>query len=365
MPTTRGIPSNPVIQTSAQLAKPAGRNDDKKGDWTGKTNAFLSEKPARPTLPPEPNPQAPTDYAEIFRHSGWRPYRERIRKALRKTAGVSPRRVAAFEFCGQDASVECRLIGIHNTPEYRIRSTKCHDRFCVPCAKERSNRVRDALAVHMYKRTNMSLITLTLKHQVGDLTIILDRITRCFRALRTKKVWSSAVQGGCAIIETKVSTDDTAWNVHYHVLAETKYIRTGELAAAWLAITGDSHVVDIRRVQAHSGAIKYVTNYVTKGGDHSIVMSPKHLTQAIVAFTGRRLITTFGTWRGLQLMEKVDEHDEPTLRTEWRSCGTLDDLFRRAIGGDIEAITILRKLAPHKFRPRIKPPDPPDIPTHL
>jgi hypothetical protein len=308
---------------------------------------FLSQKPSDNIA----QVQTP-DLAEQFRHGGWAPFRKRVDAALAATPGISPRRLSAFRGCGCDAYVEYRLIGRDNpAKEFRIRSTKCHDRFCVPCAAERSSRIRDSLARHMYQRENMSLITLTLAASTAPLTEILDRITRCFRLLRNKPLWKKAVQGGCSIIETKLGEGSGAWHVHFHILAETKFLHQARLSELWHSITGDSRIVDIRRVGAHSGAISYITKYVCKAADHSIVMSPKHLQEAITAFNGRRLVSTFGTWRGLELMEKVDEELSSYAVGEWQGMGRLDDFLRDAARGDPAAIAVIRTLRRGTSRP--------------
>ena len=311
------------------------------------TQKFLAEKPA------EGNASGfSSDLAEQFRHGGWAPFRKRVDDALVITPGISPRRLSAFRSCGCDAFVEFRTVGFENkSTDYRIRSTKCHDRFCVPCASERSRRIRDSLLRHMNGRENLSLITLTLKASTDPLTTILDRITRCFRLLRNKPLWKKQVQGGCSIIETKTGQGSGEWHVHFHVVAEAKFLNQRVLSDLWLNITGDSSIVDIRRVGAHAGAVQYITKYITKAADHSIVMSPKHLGEAITAFNGRRLVSTFGTWRGLELMEKVDDEQLSQSATEWQGLGRLDDFLRDAASGDPRSVAIVRTLRRGPVRP--------------
>lgn len=317
--------------------------------------------------PPDPTPghllTAPSELSTNFRHSGWAPFRKRVAEAFKELPEVSERRHAAFNICGADAYVEWQYAtSLQNNKNYRIRCTKCHDRFCVPCSQEKGRIVRDVLSTHMIGRPNMSLITLTLKRSTDPLTTILDRITKHFRALRVTPLWKRAVRGGVAIIETKIGTDKDSWHCHFHVLAETKYIDQKELSATWLAITGDSEIVDIRRVGSHAGAIKYVTNYVTKSADTAVVTSPKHLREAITAFTRRRLISTFGSWRGLQLSERKEGDDNYYPPSEgWQPYRSLNDVLAGAAMGDIECKAILRELRRTPTRHAHDPPT--DTPT--
>jgi hypothetical protein len=315
----------------------------------------------------------PSDQAMDFRHSGWAPYRARVEQALRETEGITPRRLAAFSVCGADAWIESRRklvhcprtnfdaattgTATHFGNEYRIKSTKCHDRFCVPCSQERSFRVRQALLKHMQPLDNLKLITLTLKASTDGLSAILDRITRCFRLLRNRPIWKKNIEGGVSIIETKLGKNSGAWHCHFHVVCRGKFTSQAKLADEWQRITTDSRIVDIRPVGARSGAVTYITKYITKAADHEIVMSPKHLSEAIVAFTGRRMVSTFGTWRGLELMEKPHEEQFITEdgihldRDAWCPVGPLGTLLAAAAAGDAAAIIIFAKLRQKPARP--------------
>ena len=284
------------------------------------------------------------------------------------TAGVKPRRLAAFRLCGSDAYVEARprvvnaggFIGLGTFGhDYRIRQTKCHDRFCVPCSRERSNRIRHALLQHMQKLPDLKLITLTLRNVKTSLTAALDRITKHFRTLRSKSIWSKRVQGGVWIIETKIGENSGEWHVHVHCVAQAKFIPQHLLSELWHNITGDSFIVDIRPVGARTGAVSYITKYVTKASDHQIVMDPERLQEAIIAFTGRRLVSTFGAWRGLELMEKPC-HDPETITDEetgktynaptWRPIGSLSAILASAAAGDPQSRLIISRLT-RKSRP--------------
>ncbi|MGN6368786.1 MAG: protein rep [Phycisphaerae bacterium] len=313
------------------------------------SHKFLSSSPLAGSIVAS----TPPDLAETFRHGGWMQFRRRVDEALSVSPVVTPRRLSAFRLCGADACVE--VTRHHITGEVngaRIRSTKCHDRFCVPCANERSFRIRSNLLNHMHGRKNLSLVTLTLKSEDQPLRYTLNRITRCFRKLRNGKIWKKYIEGGAAIIETKVGAGSGLWHVHFHVVCEAKYIPQKLLSDEWLKITGDSHVVDIRRVGARTGAVQYITKYVTKAADSSVVNSRRHLLEAIDAFTGRRLVTTFGTWRGLKLMENVTDEVIEGSTTAWTNVGPLSAIIAGAAVLGSEEFKILRLLK------RSRPPPP-------
>lgn len=361
----------PLIQPTKAEVPPTTCHLPVSNTWTEQTKKFLSQK-ADPARPYSNTQGVNSDLSATFRHSGWAPFRRRVDKALERCHKVSNRRLTAFRCCGSDAHVEMRLVGGEyaigggpaGTPRYRIRSTKCHDRFCLPCSKARAERIRTSLAIWLKDRPNLKLITLTLRQGTDSLRTTLDRITRAFRCLRNTPLWKKAVAGGVATIEAKIGddknrfkTEEKPWNVHFHIIAEAKYIPQKLLSKLWLQITGDSDIVDIRLVGARSGAIQYITKYITKSSDNQIVNSPKHLDEAINAFTGRRLVSTFATWRGLKLMEIHDDIETASEKAAWQPLGSLDDFIRRAAGGDAEALRIMRTLISPRQLTEPRPPD--------
>lgn len=371
------FPTNPLIHTTRDSLPHTTSELPPENSWTEKTKKFLSEKPAI-TDTAGCARGVNSDLAETFRHSGWAPFRKRVDAALAACSKVSSRRLSAFRCCGSDARVEKNegpMLCLNPLPgpkvcRYRVISSKCHDRFCLPCSKARAERIRTSLAIYLKDQQNLKLITLTLKQGPATLRETLDRITRALRCLRNKPLWKKAVKGGVATIEAKIGDDKNEfalekkpWNVHYHIIADSKYIPQKLLSKLWKQITGDSDIVDIRPVGARSGAIQYITKYITKSSDHKIVNSPRHLEEAIEAFTGRRLVTTFAAWRGLQLMEIHDDIETAEQKACWQPIGPLDAIIRLAAKGDAEALKIMRHLIPPKQLSEPLPPDPGDDTT--
>ena len=365
----KSLPQSPPIPHSNTTAKSQGNEE-----WHGRTAGFLA---AAPEIQPAAAGRTSSDLATTFRHSHWAPQRRKVEAVMKSTPEISHRRLTAFQCCGADAYVEqsspdfspyasmqagISHLVMQKNPRYRLRSTKCHDRFCTPCSQERSFRIRTSLLNHMFKRRNLSIITLTLEHDGKPLAERMDRLTKCFRLLRNKPLWKKNVPGGVSIIENKVSSKTGGWHCHYHIVAEAKYMPQKELSAAWYGVTGDSYIVDVRRVGAMTGAVQYITKYITKGTDPKDPRDPEKLREEIIAFTGRRLVSTFGTWRGLQLMEKPDERKEnQAVAKSWSRVGSLDDVMRSAAAGDATCLAIMFAIAPKKFatgRPQPPPEEP-------
>jgi hypothetical protein len=110
-----------------------------------------------------------------------------------------------------------------------------------------------------------------------------------------------------------------------------------DLAAAWLKITGDSHIVDIRFVRSPDRVAAYITKYASKPLTGEVARDPDALDEAVTALAGRRLCTTFGLWRGIPLLEPPEDG-------EWFKLGTLNDFLDRALNGDTYAMDVLAKV---------------------
>ena len=235
---------------------------------------------------------------ERRRHEAAQDDRCKIAFALERLQ-TSPKALSKFCACGSNATVWRHRNLKH---EVRVRCHKCGHRLCPACAAEAGWVIQKSLT-ELGERAghNLSLITLTLKHGKAPLATFLTRLVTGFRELRRTMVWRTAVKGGAWIIEVKRGRDGD-WHPHIHVLADANYIRPGELQAAWLASTGDSSVVDIRRRTPFAGA-RYVAKYLVKPVPPSILATTADLEEFILATKRVRRCATFGTWRGTKLTE--------------------------------------------------------------
>lgn len=270
--------------------------------------------------------------AVIFRHSGWQHERRLIAEALTRTEQTD-NRCTDFRDCGSHAYV---LRNVDDPDEYRIAGSCCRDRFCLPCATERaciiSNNVMDLIAGH-----EIRFVTFTIKTHAEPLTQQLDKLYDSFQALRRRAIWKNGVTGGVAFLELKWSTRGDRWHPHLHCLIEGHWIDRRLLQRAWYEITGDSMVVDIRRPTNVGKVTRYVTTYAGKPFNNTYVNEPDHLDEAIRALKGRKLLVTFGTYRGMSLTQV------PTDGT-WENVGGLESIIARAARGDLDCLDIMAKI---------------------
>ena len=268
-----------------------------------------------------------------FRHSGWQRIRNLILASLHRT-NQSVSRILNWESCGFGAYV---LQSEQNPNIFKIAGSNCHDRFCTPCAKLRSqciaNSIKDAIGDKVVR-----FVTLTLRHRPEELAVTLDRLYDSFAALRRSKPWRKAVNGGGAFLELKWSDRSEEWHPHLHILVVGGFLPHRELRREWLRITTDSSIVDIRACRSRDQLAMYVAKYVTKLVSSSFVNRPDRLDEAVEALKGRKLCLTFGSWRGILLTKDDTE-------AEWLNLGSYNDWFARALRGDTVARRIMSKLS--------------------
>lgn len=284
-----------------------------------------------------------------FRHSGWAHVRHRVHVAMRR-ADIKLHRLEAFETCGSAAWV---LKSLDTSNQFKVASSNCHDRFCIPCALDRAAIIRTNLRNHLQARRKASAsakhyvhrsMTLTVKTTSGEpLKTSLDNLATWFTKLRKTRLWKQCVRGGVAICELKYFRDTRRWHPHLHVIWEGQYIPHDELKRAWHAITQSSYICHLKPIRSDEAAIRYLSGYVTKTMDGSFSHDVDLIREAIEALTGRKLIATFGTWHKVALLKRVPVG-------QWTAVLPLDVLVRRAKAGDDECRRIFSLLKEHRHK---------------
>lgn len=261
-----------------------------------------------------------------FRHGGWAESRAKVEKAL-ETAGVPIGRQERFRQCGAG----CQLMLNTATGERKLVASYCRDRFCVPCGNARGFTIANHL-VKMCGNLDIRFLTLGVRSFGLSLTDALDKLNTGFKRLRRSFLWETHVKGGAAFIEVKRGKNSGNWHCHLHILCHGRYLDQRELSNAWHLATGDSFIADIRLVHDLPKVAGYVTKYVAKPLDPSVFVDPLDLVECVLSLRGRRLCSTFGDWRGVELEERE------WVATDWHSVGRLDDLLRLCEMGDSNAI---------------------------
>lgn len=319
--------------------------------------AFLDPEDlsSQPTFPAQPALWPQHDDLQVsFRHSGWTYDRRRVWVALNQ-ANSCPDRLDRFRNCGTGAWVARSDLDPRNL---RVFSNHCHDRFCRPCAAFRGRVISENLRTYLADRP-YRFLTLTIKTDGLTLPQSLTKLTTSFARLRRSQLWLDRVTGGCAIIEVKPHSRSDGWHPHLHCLLEGKYLPQQPLRKLWHTVTGDSYILDIRSGTNPESAASYITKYIAKPFDSAVIRCSDRLRQAVEALHRKRLLTTFGTWRGVPL-------------TLYRPSGTwtfvclLSQLLLKATRGNTAAIQLVQTLAaqePYNSWPNPRNHDPPYSPN--
>lgn len=300
----------------------------------------LSSPEDRPggTVPPlesalgsQPLPRALSS-ACALRHRSWWHDRLRVYRALE---ACFPDKLRPFRFgsCGINAHVEASDA---DPPDYRLVSENCRDRWCRPCQRERGRIIAANIVEHLAGRP-CRFLTLTIRTHELTLAEAVRKLYTSFSKLRQTIWWKSRVTGGCATCEIKRTRDGLGWHPHLHLLVQGEYLPQGWLAQKWHGITGDSYIVDIFAVEDTAKAARYITKYLSKPVPSSIVRNQADLQEAVLALTGRHLVMTFGSWRGVKLTRTESQ-------AGWTQLCTYRDLVAKAEAGETESRRILSHL---------------------
>ncbi|WP_252351527.1 protein rep, partial [Acinetobacter baumannii] len=128
------------------------------------------------------------------------------------------------------------------------------------------------------------------------------------------------INGAMYSYENTFNPDTKEWHPHLHMFALLDdWIDQEELSQYWHSITGDSMIVDIRRVKKEKGlgyskAAAEVCKYALKFGDLSV----ENTWEAFKVLKGKRLSGAFGSLYGVKIPENLadempDENDLPYL----------------------------------------------------
>lgn len=250
-------------------------------------------------------PPEPYELVTGFRHSGWSRQRDLIFSAFRKLV-LRYNRIEAFRVCGSSNWI----LRSKSEPElFRLVPDFCHDRFCVPCSRVRQATIRSNLASHLHDGP-YRFLTLTIRHGSEPLSVLLRKLYSSFRKLRQRALWRDNVNGGASFLELSYNPETHSWHPHLHCVLEGRYIHRPDLVKLWFSCTGDSTGVYIKMVRQREHVIDYISKYVTKPLSAKAIDEPELLAEAILCLKSKRMLVTFGCWKGWKLTR-------PTGNDEW------------------------------------------------
>lgn len=298
---------------------------------------------ARREIETEPRPQV------LFRHSGWARNRSLVAASLART-DQRLNRCCNYRDCGSHAYV---LRSVENPDRVRLAGSCCHDRFCLPCGRERAAIIASN-ALDLVADKEVRFVTITINTDDETLAESLDKLYSSFLKLRRTRTWTRSVFGGVAFLELKRSKDDSRWHPHLHCIVDGIWIDLPKLRSDWWRITGDSFIIDAKPCSNNRNVAYYATKYASKPFNNTFVNKPERLDEAVLALRGKKLCLTFGTWRGHLLT--VTPSDDDT----WERVDSLESIITQAANGNVDSLKLLHLLSNQDLNPILAraPPQP-------
>lgn len=239
-----------------------------------------------------------------------------------------------FRTCGSNAWV---LRTTDRPYRYKVATNRCHARYCPACQGERGRLIALRM-LDLLPQTTLRFVTLTIKSESRPLADSIDHLFHSFRRLRQQRTWKDHVTGALWVLEITWRHEHERWHPHLHLITQGKYWPQSQLRVAWAKATGDSYIVDVRRVRHRSDLPHYLTKYLTKSISPAVWHDTNRLTEAIVALHGRKLIGTCGAWRKMKLLSPPE--DDYT----WEPFAPASALIQRALGGDTQSLLVAQIL---------------------
>lgn len=203
-----------------------------------------------------------------------------------------------------------------DTGEVRISANTCKHRWCVPCSQARARTIGRNVETWVRTLKGPKLLTLTLSHTDAPLAAQLHELTVLFQRLRKRDPFSHAWRGGAWFLQVTRNPDTGQWHPHLHIVLDGDYVPHRTIARHWELVSTTSRIVDIRAIRTPEYACRYVSRYVSRPMMLKDLPLPERI-ELYDAFSHKRLVGTFGTARGANLLST------PTFdRTKWRTVGT-------------------------------------------
>lgn len=237
---------------------------------------------------------------------------------------------------------------------------------CPFCAARRGSktveRYLDRLAVIAQERphSRLALLTLTVKNgpDLVERHAHLERSWKCLQARRRDwfkkgRGYTELAKVAGALFSYEVTNKGKGWHPHLHaIVLLDDWLDQGKLSAEWHRITGDSFIVDIRRIGKRLDAlvdptgsiVPEVVDAFTEVSKYALKFSDLSFADNLHAFEtlrGKRLQGAFGAFWGVKVPESLLDDllaDEPYLELVYRFNGKAYDLTS-ATDGNLSQIT--------------------------
>ncbi|MCH9032333.1 MAG: protein rep [candidate division Zixibacteria bacterium] len=210
---------------------------------------------------------------------------------LKKKSDQLLKHASRFRYCGY----EYILFNCNSYRQTYICPLRCESRICPQCAKKHYFRIKAKL-FRMFRglpcdgSKRLMLLTLTLRtHSDEEISTFDVRLLfKHVRQLITKLYPRAEGCGAVGVFEIGSTS-----NLHVHLIVYGDYVPQHKISDLWREITGDSFVVDIRKLTHRKKQVGYILKYIHKphrGND------PEDVARYLDIITGVRRVHTYGVF---------------------------------------------------------------------
>jgi hypothetical protein len=200
----------------------------------------------------------------------------------------------------------------------KARTCKKH-LLCPFCARARGAKLLEKTLPKFHEITDASphlipaMLTMTVKNG-PDLEERFEHLVSSFRRLqKRRRDWQQKGRGWTEFAKVEGAlfsyeftySEEQGWHPHLHALVMlNSYIDFEALKAEWHAITGDSFIIELHRLQGEPvDAMQEVFKYAMKFADLPL---DKNL-HAFETLRGKRLMGSFGCFHGVKVPESLTD----------------------------------------------------------
>ncbi len=181
-----------------------------------------------------------------------------------------------------------------------IPNFTCEFRLCPDCSRRRSRKLQNKYLPMMrafIQRNNVKPVhlVLTQTHRKETRKQAIKRVRDSFTKLQRRIFWKEFFKGGTWSLET--TKDKKGFHhAHLHIIAfRRKFFDIGLLRDEWVAVTGDSHVLNLKPIEDIASGLREVVKYVSKPLD--IRRFDAADLKEFLGLKNMRMFGTFGEFR--------------------------------------------------------------------
>jgi diadenosine tetraphosphate (Ap4A) HIT family hydrolase len=181
-----------------------------------------------------------------------------------------------------------------------IPNYTCEFRLCPDCGRRRSRKLQNKYLPMMraflrHHHVTPVHLVLTQTHKKETRKQSVKRIKDAFTKLQRRLFWKEFFKGGTWSLEF-TKDKNGLHHTHLHIVGfRRKFFDIGLLRDEWLAVTGDSHVLNLKPIQDIAAGLREVVKYVSKPLD--IRRFGAADLKEFIGLKNMRMFGTFGEFR--------------------------------------------------------------------